>query len=432
MVVLISYCVLTSISQISLLQVDAQRFDITALQDKKDEIRDEAQDFAKKLRDVTGEKISNDYIVVMKDDFLSSVHSLAGKVQSEGATVEHIFDHVLPGFSVNVPNDEVLETIMQNPNVDYIQPDVKVKVFAQSLPTGIDRIDGDLSATKSGDGSGSVNADIAILDTGIDLNHPDLNVYKQVTFVPGTSNANDDDGHGTAVAGVAAAKDNSQGVVGVAPGARLWAIKVLDSNGMGSSSDIIKGIDYATEHANEIDVVNLSFGAVGKNDALHNAIIRSVEAGVTYAAAAGNEGMDASNVFPASYPEVIAVSAIVDTDGKCGGISPTGTTAGKDDTLASFSNYGPVVDLAAPGVLVKTTTIGDSYMSFSGTSAATAHVTGAVALYKSEHPGASPSDILNALKNFGSKQNTQCDGNGHGYFSEDPDDNAEPLLYVGK
>jgi subtilisin family serine protease len=432
MVVLISYCVLASISQISLFQVDAQRFDITALQDKKDEIRDEAQDFAKRLREVTGEKIPNDYIVVMKDDFLSSAHSLAGKVQSEGATVEHIFDHVLSGFSVNVPNDEVLETIMQNPNVDYIQPDVKVKVFAQSLPTGIDRIDGDLSATKSGDGSGSVNADIAILDTGIDLNHPDLNVYKQVTFVPGTSNANDDDGHGTAVAGVAAAKDNSQGVVGVAPGARLWAIKVLDSNGMGSSSDIIKGIDYATEHANEIDVVNLSFGAVGKNDALHNAIIRSVEAGVTYAAAAGNEGMDSSNVFPASYPEVIAVSAIVDTDGKCGGISPTGTTAGKDDTLASFSNYGPVVDLAAPGVLVKTTTIGDSYMSFSGTSAATAHVTGAVALYKSEHPGASPSDILNELKNLGSKQNTQCDGNGHGYFSEDPDDNAEPLLYVGK
>ena len=432
MVLLISFGVLTSISQISLLPVEGQRFDITSLQDKKDEIRDQAQYFAKKLREVTGEKIPNDYIVVLKDDFLSSVNSLAGKVQSEGATVEHIFNHVLPGFAVNVPNDAVLETIMQNPNVDYVQPDVKVKVFAQSLPTGVDRIDGDLSSTKSGDGSGSVNADIAILDTGIDLNHPDLNVYKQVTFVPGTSNGNDDDGHGTAVAGVAAAKDNSQGVVGVAPGARLWAIKVLDSNGMGSSSDIIKGIDYVTEHAEEIDVVNLSFGAVGKNDALHNAIIRSVQAGVTYAAAAGNEGMDASNVFPASYPEVIAVSAIVDTDGKCGGISTIGTTAGKDDTLASFSNYGPVVDLAAPGVIVKTTTIGDSYMSFSGTSAATAHVTGAVALYKSEHPDASPSDILDALKNLGSNQYTQCDGNGHGYFSGDPDDNAEPLLYVGK
>jgi len=430
MVLLLSFSVLASISQISLFQAEGQHFDLTALQDKKDEIRDEAQNFAKKLREATGEKIPNDYIVVMKDNFLSSVHSLAGKVQSEGATVEHIFDHVLSGFAVNVPNDEVLETIMQNPNVDYVQPDVRVKVFAQNLPTGVNRIDGDLSSTKSGDGSGSINADIAILDTGIDLNHPDLNVYKQVTFVPGTSNGNDDDGHGTAVAGVAAAKDNSEGVVGIAPGAKLWAIKVLDNNGMGSSSDIIKGIDYVTEHADEIDVVNLSFGAVGKNDALHNAIIRSVEAGVTFAAAAGNEGIDASNVFPASYPEVIAVSAIVDTDGKCGGISSTATTAGKDDTLASFSNYGPVVDLAAPGVLVKTTTIGDSYMSFSGTSAATAHVTGAVALYKSEHPSASPSDILNALKNLGSKQNTDCDGNGHGYFSGDPDDNAEPLLYV--
>jgi subtilisin family serine protease len=430
MSVLFSYCILTSISQISLLQVEGQRFDITALQDKNDDIIDEAHNLAKKLREVQGEKIPNDYIVVMKDDFISSVHSLADKAKSEGATVDHIFDHVLPGFTVKVPNDEVLETIMQNPNVDYVQADVKVKAFEQSLPTGVNRIDGDLSLTKSGDGSGSVNADIAILDTGIDLNHPDLNVYKQVTFVLGTSNANDDDGHGTAVAGVAAAKDNSQGVVGVAPGARLWAIKVLDSNGMGSSSDIIKGIDYVTEHADEIDVVNLSFGAVGRNDALHNAIIRSVKAGVTYAAAAGNEGMDASNVFPASYPEVIAVSAIGDTDGKCGGISTIGTTAGKDDTFASFSNYGPVIDLAAPGVLVKTTTNGDSYMSFSGTSAATAHVAGAVAIYKSEHIGESPSDILNALKNLGSKQNTECDSNGHGYFIGDPDDNAEPLLYT--
>jgi subtilisin family serine protease len=140
--------------------------------------------------------------------------------------------------------------------------------------------------------------------------------------------------------------------------------------------------------------------------------------------------MDASSVFPASYPEVIAVSAIVDIDGKCGSTSSIATTAGKDDTFASFSNYGPVVDLAAPGVLLKTTTNGDSYMSFSGTSAATAHVTGAVALYKSEHSGESPSEVLNTLKGLGSKQNTECDGNGHGYFGGDPDDNAEPLLYT--
>ena len=127
MVVLFSYCILISISQISLLQVEGQRFKITALQDKKDDIIDEAHTLAKKLREVQGEKIPNDYIVVMKNDFLSSVHSLAGKAKTEGATVEHIFDHVLPGFAVKVPNDEVLETIMQNPNVGYLQPSVKVQ-----------------------------------------------------------------------------------------------------------------------------------------------------------------------------------------------------------------------------------------------------------------------------------------------------------------
>ncbi|HEX7817937.1 MAG TPA: S8 family serine peptidase, partial [Nitrososphaeraceae archaeon] len=337
MAFLLSYCILTSISQTSLFEVEGQRLHIISLQGKNDDLRIDGQNMANKLREVTGEKIPNDYIVVMKDDFLSSVWSLAGEAKSEGATVQHVYDHVLPGFTIKVPNVKVLEAIAENPEVDYVQPDVKVKAFVQSLPTGVDRVDGDLSSTKSGNGTGDVNVDIGILDTGIDLDHPDLNVYRQISFVPGTASGNDDDGHGTAVAGVAAAKDNTQGVVGLAPGARLWAIKVLDSNGIGSSSDIIKGIDYVTEHANEIDVVNLSFGAVGKNDALHNAIIKSVAAGVTYTAAAGNEGMDASSVFPANFPEVMAVSAIVDIDGKCGGVSSIITTAGKDDTFASFS-----------------------------------------------------------------------------------------------
>ena len=129
-----------------------------------------------------------------------------------------------------------------------------------------------------------VDVDIAILDTGIDVSHPDLNVYKQVTFVSGTSSGNDDNGHGRHVAGIAGAKDDLQGVVGIAPGARLWAIKVLDSQGSGFDSDIIEGIDYITQHANEIDVVNMSFGGEGQDDALHTAIRNSVNAGVTYAA----------------------------------------------------------------------------------------------------------------------------------------------------
>ena len=165
-----------------------------------------------------------------------------------------------------------------------------MKAFAQTLPKGINRVDGDLSSTKSGDGSGSVNADIAILDTGIDTGHPDLFVYKQVSFVSGTSSGNDDNGHGTMVAGVSAAKDNSQGVVGIAPGARLWSVKVLDRNGEGFVSDIIKGIDYVTDHKNEIDSVNLSFGGDGPDRALQDAISNSVEAGVTYAVAPWKRG----------------------------------------------------------------------------------------------------------------------------------------------
>ena len=145
-----------------------------------------------------------------------------------------------------------------------------MKAFAQTLPKGINRVDGDLSPTKSGDGSGSVNSDIAILDTGIDTSHPDLLVYKQVSFVSGTSSGNDDNGHGTMVAGVSAAEDNSQGVVGTAPGARLWAVKVLDRNGEGFDSDVIKGVDYVTDHKNEIDSVNLSLAVMALIDALHS------------------------------------------------------------------------------------------------------------------------------------------------------------------
>src|SRR4026208_24785 len=387
MVILLSNLILVPISQTSMFKVEAQPFDRSTLRDKIDQIRNNAQNFVKKLKDVPGEKIPNDYIVVLKDNnFLSSVSSLAGKARSDGATIQHVYDDALHGFSMKVPNEDVLDEIVANPGVDYVQPDVKVKAFAQSLPTGVNRVDGDLSSTKSGNGRGSVNVDIGIMDTGIDLNHPDLNIYRQVTFVSGTANGNDDNGHGTAVAGIAAAKDNSHGVVGLAPGARLWAIKVLDSNGIGFMSDLIEGIDYVTQHAKEIEVVNLSFGGDGSSDAFHTAISKSVSAGVTYVVAAGNEAKDASSVIPASFPEVIAVSAIVDTDGKCGGKSSISTTAGKDDTFASFSNYGSVIDIAAPGVLIKTTTKGDSYSSFTGTSAATPHVAGSAALYKSEHP----------------------------------------------
>jgi subtilisin len=127
---------------------------------------------------------------------LQTLVPLADEARANGTTVRHVYEHALKGFAIKISNERALQTLLKNPRVDYIQPDLRVKGFAQSVPTGVDRVDGDLSTAKSGDGGGVVNVDIAIVDTGIDLNHPDLNIYKQTSFVSGTSNGNDDDGHG--------------------------------------------------------------------------------------------------------------------------------------------------------------------------------------------------------------------------------------------
>jgi len=346
-----------------------------------------------------------------------------------GARVPRIFNSAIHGFTAIVPNRQVIDALAKDPRVAYIEQDQRVKTF-QTLPTGINRIDADLSPAHSGDGTGSVNVDIAIIDTGIDLSHPDLNVYVQKTFVSGTSSANDDNGHGTHVAGIAAAKDNGYGVVGVAPGARLWAIKVFDSTGSGFISTVISGIDYIAKHSSLVDVANLSFGCECKSSALDTAINNAVASGVTFVVSAGNTHTDASTSSPANNPNVIAVSAIADSDGKCGGRGPS-TSYGRDDSFASFSNYGSTVDMAAPGVHILSTYKGSSYAYMSGTSMATSHVTGAAALYKGTvDPSASPSAVKSALLNQGSKISTVCDGNGHGYFTGDPDSYHEPLLYA--
>jgi subtilisin len=376
-----------------------------------------------------GDEIPNHYIVVLKDRLPSPPALEALEARNIGAEVRYVYDSVLKGFSIRVPNERVLEAIQRDPNVAYIEQDMEVQAFPQILPRGVNRVDGELSSTISGNGAGSVNSDIAILDTGIQLSHPDLNVYRQRTFVSGTSSANDDNGHGTHVAGIAAAKDNSVGVVGVAPGARLWAVKVLGSSGSGSISTVIKGIDYVTQNAAEIDVVNLSLGCECTSTALNTAISNSVSAGVTYVVAAGNNGRNAASFSPANHPSVVAVSAIVDTDGKCGRLGAS-TSYGGDDRFASFSNYGSVVDLAAPGVSIYSTYKGSTYATMSGTSMAAPHVAGAAALYDATHPGTSPSSIASSLKSTGSKPSTVCDGGGHGYFYGDPDSYREPLLYV--
>jgi subtilisin family serine protease len=390
-----------------------------------------------------GAKIPNQYIIVLKDSAEEAdLDSATKDAKSMGAEVLHDYKYALKGFTLRVPNEHVLEKIQENnPNIAFVEQDQIVDSFGkrvsssatvQVLPKGINRVDGDLSSTKSGDGLGTkVNIDIAILDTGIDLTHPDLNVYRNIGFVKGVQGGNDDNGHGSHVAGIAAAIDNSAGGVGMAPGARLWAVKVLDRMGSGSMSNVVKGVDYVTQHASEIEVANLSLGCSCNSGSLNSAIHNSVAAGVTYVVAAGNSHTDASTFSPANHPDVITVSAIADSDGKCGGVGSS-TSYGADDSFATFSNYGSVVDITAPGVGIYSTYKGGLYAYMSGTSMASPHVAGAAALYKSTHSTASPAEVKANLVSGGSKSTTTCDGNGSGYFDfkADLDKIREPMLYA--
>jgi subtilisin family serine protease len=284
--------------------------------------------------------------------------------------------------------------------------------------------------SQTGDGEeAEVDVDIAILDTGIDLDHPDLNVYKDFSVIGINETGDDDQGHGTHVAGIAAAKNNGEGVIGGAPGARLWSVKVCDSEGQCKISDMIKGVQYVTEHADEIDVANISV-ETPLSPALNRAISAAIKAGVTFVVAAGNYGQDASLTSPASSPDVITVSAIADSDGKCGGVGPAPDLENStDDTFAPFSNFGPSVSIAAPGVSVLSTYLNGEYAVDSGTSMAAPSVTAAAALIKANSTDFTPKQVKDTLLNSGSTPLTPCEGGPQGYFTGDPDQNKEPLLY---
>ena len=382
--------------------------------------------------------IPNQYIIYLQDNkeesnSIDPVEFYNSELKDTGTELLYVYYNVVKGLAIKIPNEKVLEQLKNNPLVAYMGNDRKISAFIdtpienQIIPANVDRVEDGESVNNIN--PNFVDADIAILDTGIDLDHADLNVFHERSFIPGTINADDDHGHGTHLAGVAAAKDNSFGIVGIAPGARLWAIKVLESSGMGEISTLIKGLDYINQHQNQVDVAVLSLGCECESGALDIAINNSIKAGITIVVAAGNEGKDAGTFTPANNPEVITVSAIADTDGKCGGNGPP-TPYGADDMLASFSNYGNVIDISAPGVDIYSTFKSNSYTKLTGTSMAAPHVAGAAALYISLHPEASPNDVKNYLLTSGTNLLDLCNGNGHGYFTGDKDNFHEPLLYI--
>jgi subtilisin family serine protease len=337
------------------------------------------------------------YIVVLKDG--SATGSVAAYHEGfAGVDVDARYTHALDGYAATLTTS-ALAAVKADARVDFVSPDRRVRAAAQSLPTGINRIDGELSSTASGNGSGAVNVNVAVVDTGIDPTHPDLNVVGGRDCAPGVG-FTDLNGHGSHVAGTIGAKDDGNGVVGIAPGARLWAVKVLNDAGVGLTSDIVCGIDWVTSTrtdlvpTNDIAVANMSLGGGGaddgncgnaNNDAEHKAICRAVQAGVTFVVAAGNDGVDFRNSIPASYDEVLTVSAVSDFNGQPGGGAASTCRSDVDDQFASYSNFAVLAadqahTIAAPGTCIDSTYMLGMYDTLSGTSMASPHVAGTAAL----------------------------------------------------
>jgi subtilisin family serine protease len=329
------------------------------------------------------------YIVVLRGSTTTSPRTLANRhAERYGAHVKGVWSHALKGYSADMTATEVA-ALRADPNVAYVQPDVVYQLDAQTVPTGIRRIFADTNPNLDIDGvdDARIDVDVAVIDSGI-MAHPDLNVVTRANCSSGvcqTGTGNDDNGHGTHVAGTVGAIDNDTGVVGVAPGARLHSVKVCNAAGQCPNSAIVAGVDYVTARAGTIEVANMSLGGPGTNTALAQAITRSVDAGVVYAVAAGNDHQNAAGFSPANHPDVITVSALADANGTPGGGggAPSCRPTSQDDVLADFSNFGTSVEVAAPGVCILSTWNNGGLNTISGTSMASPHVAGAAAVLAS-------------------------------------------------
>lgn len=363
-----------------------------------------------------GDVIDGQYIVVMKNSNTGKfkignelqVEEIRSQVMQRAGIgkdlVLNSYNNTIAGFSAQLNSDQ-LNKLRADENVDYVEED-RIVVFAppcgtpnggpcdddgnddggdtsQETPYGITRVNGGATYTGSS---------VAwIIDSGIDLDHPDLNVDGSRGFNAFTSgrdgkSMDDGNGHGTHVAGTIAAIDNNQGVIGVAAGATVIPVKVLDSRGSGSYSGVIAGVDHVGANGSSGDVANMSLGGP-TSDALDDAVLAASSNGILFSLAAGNSSEDANNSSPARVngTNIVTISAM-----------------DSNDNWASFSNFGnPPVDFAAPGVSVTSTWKNGGYNTISGTSMAAPHAAGVFLL-----------------------GNANTDGTVNG----DPDGNADPII----
>jgi len=340
--------------------------------------------------------IEGQYVVVLNDgSFKSSATSYSEKVKEVKLFAESILNtksaqyqirnayaEAIKGFSVNMSEEDALN-LEKDSRVKYVLPD---RMFIrgrgqedQVVPYGIARV---------GYGNG-VGKTAWIIDTGVDVDHPDLTVdaSRGYDFINGDALADDDNGHGTHCAGTVAGIDNEIGVVGVAAGATIVPVKVLDKRGSGAYSVIIAGVDFVAANASAGDAANMSLGG-GVYQAIDDAVYAASQHGIFFALAAGNESDDANNHSPARVngTYIWTVSAM-----------------DQNDYFASFSNYGnPPVDYCEPGVYIYSCAPGGGYATMSGTSMAAPHMCGILLM---------------------TNGNPVTDG----YVNGDPDGNPDPI-----
>ena len=370
------------------------------------------------------------YIVVLKSSVPSAGATANRHAEQFGATIKGVYSHALKGYSARMTAAEAAD-LRTDATVASVERDrmLSITQTPQTTPTGIRRIFAPNNPNLSINGTDDkrIDVDVAVIDTGVGP-HTDLNVVSRANCVSGVCQANtgnDDNGHGTHVGGTIGAIDNGTGVVGVAPGARLHSVKVCNSSGQCPNSAIVAGVDFVTARASTIEVANMSLGGPGTNTTLANAITNSINNGVVYAVAAGNNNQNASGFSPANHPDVITVSAIADSDGQAGGTggAPSCRPQNTDDTKADFSNFGASVEVAAPGTCILSTWLNNGTNTISGTSMATPHVAGAAAVIAS---GTNPNNRTDVLA---IRQRIINTGN-FGWTDTSSDGIKEPLLDV--
>lgn len=325
------------------------------------------------------------WIVIFKNDFVSKKY-----VWPRDINIEEIYDCVYNGMCCVCKESSLVKLCKKSDIIESYHLDQQVYIQSygdrkliqreeinaaalQNIGAFVKRIGADHTSQKSGDGVGTLanrtDINVFVLDTGI-FPHIDLNIYNGRNFTSSNPNAwQDVNGHGTHVAGIIGAKDNTYGIVGIAPGVRLWAIKVLGDNGSGSTSGIISALNWILINRNVLwsgfGIINMSLGG-GAFLPLDNAINTLINNGITVCVAAGNSAQNAINYSPARVQNAITVGAT----------QPNASY----NTLAYYSNYGSVVDILSPGTFIYSTYVNNLYATMSGTSMATPVVTGTVAL----------------------------------------------------